>query len=100
MYAIRSYYEHAALLIHIGVDLLRAHAGTFHQERDDRGIDAATAGAHRHAFERSESHGSIHALSAFDRGEAGTVAEMARDHTGVFLFHAKSDKFFDSYNFV
>ena len=76
--------EQARFLVHELVEAVDVVAVFFADEEEDGRVEAAGAGAHDEALERSEAHGGINALAVQDGRAAGTVTEVGRDEADFF----------------
>ena len=69
----------------ISVSVGKRHIVFIRQKFDNRGIEIARSRTHGNAAERSETHRRIDALSALDRGNGRTVAEVQRDDFEILI---------------
>src|SRR5215831_38233 len=60
------------------------------QEKMQTRIDISTAGSHHKAFQRSQTHRCIDALTVFHSGRTATISEMGSDHLEFFNRPTKS----------
>ena len=71
--------EEAALLVHEVAHFRGRDVLLFHQEGNDRRVDASAAGTHDGSCERREAHRGIHDLTALDGRDRRAVSKMAGD---------------------
>ncbi len=79
----------AALLVHVGSNLISGHIFLLHDVGNDSGVDVAATCAHKHACKGSEAHRGIHNLAVLDSGDGGTVTDVAGYDLGTLSLAAE-----------